>query len=127
MVKTFQVIGSPDYPPDEERLRELSAPASTAATIPPGRPPAARDHRVRGPLPAGCGTCSAPTVVIHGDRDPLVRPAAGRSVATAIPGARLVIIPGMGHDLPRQVWPLIAGELAANAHRAAEPASAFTV
>jgi hypothetical protein len=47
-----------------------------------------------------------------------VRPAAGRSVAAAIPGAKLVMIPGMGHDLPRQVWPLIVGELVANARRA---------
>jgi pimeloyl-ACP methyl ester carboxylesterase len=57
-------------------------------------------------------------VVIHGDRDPLVRPAAGRSVAAAIPGARLVMVPGMGHDLPREVWPLISGEIVANARRA---------
>jgi pimeloyl-ACP methyl ester carboxylesterase len=57
-------------------------------------------------------------VVTHGTRDPLVRPAAGRTVAAAIPGARLVMIPGMGHDLPRELWPQIVGELAANASRA---------
>jgi hypothetical protein len=39
-------------------------------------------------------------------------------VAAAIPGARLVMIPGMGHDLPRELWPQIVGELAANASRA---------
>jgi len=59
----------------------------------------------------------APTVVIHGAADPLVRPVAGRSLAAAIPGARLVMVPGMGHDLPPEVWPLIASELVANARR----------
>ena len=46
----------------------------------------------------------APTLVIHGKSDRLVRPSGGRATAKAIPGARLELIEGMGHDLPRQVW-----------------------
>ena len=65
------------------------------------------------------GGVRAPTVVIHGSRDPLVRPAAGRALARAIPGARLELIDGMGHDLPPALWQRIADLLAENANRAA--------
>ncbi|MGH2985753.1 MAG: alpha/beta fold hydrolase [Solirubrobacterales bacterium] len=117
VVRTFKVIGSPAYPPDEHRLRELVAggydrghnPAGAARQLHAITASGDRSRRLRG--------VRAPTVVIHGDRDPLVRPAAGRSVAAAIPGASLVLVPGMGHDLPREIWPLIAGEIVANARR----------
>jgi pimeloyl-ACP methyl ester carboxylesterase len=52
-----------------------------------------------------------PTTVIHGDADPLVSPSGGRATAAAIPGARLVMIPGMGHDLPPQLWDQIIEEI----------------
>ena len=117
VLKTFKVIGSPAYPPDEGRLRELIGagydrghnPAGAARQLHAITASGDRSRKLRG--------VRAPTVVIHGDRDPLVRPAAGRSVAAAIPNARLVMIPGMGHDLPREVWPLIVGEIVANARR----------
>ncbi len=48
---------------------------------------------------------SAPTLVIHGDRDRMVHPSGGRSTAATIPGARLETIKGMGHDLPQGAWP----------------------
>jgi pimeloyl-ACP methyl ester carboxylesterase len=60
-----------------------------------------------------------PTLVLHGDRDPLLRPAAARRTAAAIPGARLVILPGVGHDLPAAVQPRVAEEVRALAGRAA--------
>ncbi len=59
-----------------------------------------------------------PVTVLHGDRDRLVRPAAGRATARAIPGARLRIFKGMGHDLPRRLWPDFVEEIAATAARA---------
>jgi pimeloyl-ACP methyl ester carboxylesterase len=46
-----------------------------------------------------------PATVIHGGADPLVLPSGGRATAAAIPGARLVILPDMGHDMPRELWP----------------------
>ena len=58
-----------------------------------------------------------PTTVIHGNRDVLVRPAGGRATARAIPNARLKMIDGMGHDLPRQLWPVFAEAIADNAAR----------
>jgi pimeloyl-ACP methyl ester carboxylesterase len=48
----------------------------------------------------------APTLVIHGAEDPLVDVSGGRATAEAIPGAKLVVIDGMGHDLPRDLWPV---------------------
>lgn len=58
-----------------------------------------------------------PTVVIHGDADPLVRPACGRAVARAIPRAQWLLIKGMGHDLPPGVWPVITQALVTNMMR----------
>lgn len=64
---------------------------------------------------------TAPTLVIHGDRDRMVNPSGGRATAAAIPGARLKSMPGMGHDLPRGVCSELAEEIAAHAEGAAIP------
>ncbi|MEV4183010.1 alpha/beta fold hydrolase [Streptosporangium canum] len=51
-----------------------------------------------------------PTLVLHGEDDPVIRLKAGQATAAAIPGARLVTYPGMGHDLPRALWPSMLGQ-----------------
>jgi pimeloyl-ACP methyl ester carboxylesterase len=61
---------------------------------------------------------TAPTVVIHGTQDPLVRPRNGRGVAKAIPNARFLVVDGMGHDLPEPVWGPIVDALTENFRRA---------
>jgi Predicted hydrolases or acyltransferases (alpha/beta hydrolase superfamily) len=61
------------------------------------------------------GTIRVPTLVIHGTVDKMVRPSGGRATANAIPGARLMMIEGMGHDLPRGVWPQIIDAVAEHA------------
>jgi len=61
------------------------------------------------------------TTVIHGAEDRLVHPSGGRATAKAIPGARLVMIPGMGHGLPRGAWPTIIDAIADTAARAGAP------
>ena len=66
----------------------------------------------------GLRSVRTPTVVIHGDSDPLVRFAAGKATAKAIPSARLVAVEGMGHDLPREAWPRIIEAVEENAKRA---------
>lgn len=63
-----------------------------------------------------------PTLVIHGDADILVPVENGRNVAASVPGARLVEVPGMGHDVPRRVWARVADEIAALARQAARTA-----
>jgi pimeloyl-ACP methyl ester carboxylesterase len=62
-----------------------------------------------------------PTTVIHGDADPLVNPSGGRATAAAIPGARLVVIPGMAHDLAPEVWGRVIDEIDRTARVAATP------
>jgi pimeloyl-ACP methyl ester carboxylesterase len=61
---------------------------------------------------------TAPAVVLHGSHDPMLRPRNGRSVAAAIPGARFVVVDGMGHDLPEPVWRPIIETLTENFARA---------
>ena len=61
-----------------------------------------------------------PVLVLHGDSDPILRVSAARATARAIEGARLVILPGVGHDLPAPLWPLIADEVRGLAARCLE-------
>jgi pimeloyl-ACP methyl ester carboxylesterase len=68
-------------------------------------------------------TIRAPTLVIHGTVDKMIRPSGGRATAKAIPGARLKMIEGMGHDLPRGAWPQIIDAVSEHA-RAADGARA---
>ena len=66
---------------------------------------------------------TAPTLVVHGTADKLVAPSGGRATARAIPGARLLKIEGMGHDLPRGAWPQLIDAIVENAsHAASAPA-----
>ena len=65
----------------------------------------------------------APALVIHGTGDRLVRPSGGRATARAIPGARLMMVPGMGHDLPRAAWPMLIDAIAEHVSRADAPAA----
>ena len=118
MVKTFTLIGSPGFDRDEAELRRFAQ-----ATFDRGRSPAAGGRQLAAILASGDRTSmlrriSAPTLVIHGSADTLIRPSGGRATAKAISGARLLEIPGMGHDLPRDTWPQILDAIADNAARA---------
>src|SRR6185437_8818554 len=67
---------------------------------------------------AALANVTVPTVVIHGEADPLITVSGGEATAKAIPGAKLVKIPGMGHDFPPQLWQQFVDEIVANAERA---------
>lgn len=60
---------------------------------------------------------TAPTLVIHGTKDPLVHVSGGKATARAVPGAELMLIPGMGHDLPRSQHDVVADAIARTARR----------
>jgi pimeloyl-ACP methyl ester carboxylesterase len=64
---------------------------------------------------AKLGEVSLPALVIHGTNDPLVPPEAGHATARAIPGAKLELVEGMGHTLPREAWQQIVDAIAAHA------------
>lgn len=57
---------------------------------------------------SGLHSVELPALVVHGDADPLIDVSGGKATAAAIPGAELLVIPGMGHNLPRAVWPEVA-------------------
>lgn len=70
----------------------------------------------------GLSALTVPTLVIHGTDDRAVAVSGGRATARAVPGAHLLEIGGMGHDLPRELWPVIVNAVAANARRSRTPA-----
>jgi len=119
VVRVFRLIGSPGFPRDEARLREVALAGFDRCYNPPGVARQLHAITASGDRTAHLRRLRVPTVVIHGDRDPLVRPAAGRATARAIPDARLRMVEGMGHDLPQGVWPILVEEIERNATRPA--------
>lgn len=109
--RVSKIIGSPGYPTPEEQVIADAIEGYERCYYPAG---VARHFSAilgSGSLLAYDRQISVPTVVIHGKADKLMRPAGGRAVAKAIPGARLVLFDGMGHDLPEPLWDDIVGEL----------------
>jgi pimeloyl-ACP methyl ester carboxylesterase len=118
-IKLARTIGSPGYPTDEERLR-----ANVTATVRRSVYPEGPTRQLAAILADGdrrkmLRTIKAPTLVLHGEDDPLIPVAAGHDTAENIPGARLRTIPGWGHDLPLALVDEIAGEIATHARAAA--------
>jgi pimeloyl-ACP methyl ester carboxylesterase len=116
--RTFAVIGSPAYPTDEERLRRIAGEMYDRSHNPRGVLRQMHAISASGDRTAALRQLNLPGTVIHGTRDPLIRQSGGRATARAIPGARLRIVEGMGHDLPRQLWPLFVDEIVDTAARA---------
>ena len=123
-VRVFRMIGSKGFPADLDRVRE-----SAAATYERGHNPAGTGRQLAAIMASGDRTqelreIRVPTTVIHGKDDPLIPFRGGRATARAIEGAKLLAIPGMGHDLPREVWPQVVDAVVETAGRAQEPATA---
>ena len=121
-VRMFRIIGSPGFPQDEPRVRELAAATFDRAHNPAGTARQLGAIIASGDRTADLRRLQVPTTVIHGTDDPLIPFRGGVATARAIPGAELVAIPGMGHDMPREVWPKFHEALAKNGERAAAPA-----
>jgi pimeloyl-ACP methyl ester carboxylesterase len=116
-----QVTGSPGYPADREdtlaMLRVAMARDDQGFTGAGVKRQNAAERRARD-LRAELAGVRVPTLVIHGDGDVMIRPAGGEATAAAVPGARLVVYPGMGHELPRPLWPAFADEIRTTADAA---------
>lgn len=119
-VSLLDKIGSPGYPSDPDEVREQAAMAYERGFYPPGVARQMMAILASGDRTSDLASIEAPTVVVHGSADRLVPPAAGRVAADAIPGARLVEIDGMGHDLPQDVWPRLIELISENAARAGD-------
>lgn len=119
-VNVFRTIGSPAYPMDETRFREL---ASASYDRSHSRAGVARQlHAITasGDRTSALQKLRLPATVLHGDSDPLIRSIAGRATARAIRDSRLRIFEGMGHDLPRELWPDFVEEISATVARASD-------
>jgi pimeloyl-ACP methyl ester carboxylesterase len=110
LVSVYRAIASPGFPFPEKWARETAAishdrsprdPTSTQRQIAAGRAQK---------LPPISGI-TAPTLVISGRDDPLIKSKGGRDTARRIPGARFVCYQGMGHNLPQELWPDVIGEI----------------
>jgi pimeloyl-ACP methyl ester carboxylesterase len=112
-VRVSRIIGSPGYRKTDEQLRADAAEAYDRAYYPQGIGRHFGAVLGSGSLRRYDTQISAPTVVIHGRADKLMRPAGGKAIARAIPGARLVLFDGMAHDLPEALFDQIIAELTA--------------
>jgi pimeloyl-ACP methyl ester carboxylesterase len=118
MVRVFRVIGSPGHPRDEEWIREAARRSFDRAHDPIGvRRQLAAVMSAADRRPA-LRRLRKPVLVVHGDADPLVRLSGGEATAFSVVGSKLLVFPGMGHDLPAAVQPAIAEEMAVLAARA---------
>jgi pimeloyl-ACP methyl ester carboxylesterase len=111
-VRVSKIIGSPGYPVSEEQLRADAIETYERCFYPQGIGRHFAAILGSGSLRGYDLKITAPTVVIHGRADTLMRPAGGRAITRAIPGARLVLFDGMGHDIPEPLFADIVAELA---------------
>jgi pimeloyl-ACP methyl ester carboxylesterase len=121
--QTWKVLRAGHFPQDEALDR-----ARAERTYERGLNPAGAGRQLRAILASGSrkarlASVIAPTLVIHGTVDPLVHPAGGKDTAASIPGAKLLMIEGMGHALPIPMWPQIIDAIDAHAHGAVAKAA----
>jgi proline iminopeptidase len=117
MVEMFGVIGSPAYPSSKDELRSRIGRSVRRAYEPAGTARQLLAIIASGDRRKLLRTIAAPTLVIHGADDPLVPLAAGRDTAQNIPGAKLEVIEGMGHDFPEALMPRLAQAIADHCDR----------
>jgi pimeloyl-ACP methyl ester carboxylesterase len=114
-VEVFSKIGSPGFDRDDDDLRRIAGMSYDRGINPAGSLRQIAAIIASGDRTALLRTIRAPTLVIHGSKDRLIPLSGGRATARAIPGARLLVIEGMGHDLPRAVWPRLLDAIEQNA------------
>lgn len=113
-IRNVAVFNGPNFLPSDGDLRKRVQQLAERGSYPPGMLRQFDAVLGTGSLLAYSKAITAPTVVLHGSADPMLRPRNGRAVAAAIPGARFVVVDGMGHDLPEPVWRPIIEALTEN-------------
>ncbi len=112
-----RTIGSPGYPAPEDRLRERTLASVRRSFYPEGPTRHLSAIVADGDRRAMLRDIAVPTLVLHGEDDPLVPCEGGRDTAASIPGARLKTIPGWGHDLPLELVDELAGAIGEHARQ----------
>jgi pimeloyl-ACP methyl ester carboxylesterase len=102
--RNIAIINGPNFLPSDEELRERVENLTARSDYPQGGLRQFDAILGTGSLVKFAKQITAPTVVIHGSHDPMIRIRNGRNLARIIPGARFVVVDGMGHDLPAPVW-----------------------
>lgn len=113
-LRTQRVIGSPAYPTPDDEFRELAGRVFDRAFDPEGVARQMAAVLGAGDRRESLRKISTPTLVIHGADDPLIPLGGGEDTARCIPGARLEVIPGMGHDVPAALHERLLDLLAAH-------------
>ena len=118
-IEGFQRIGSPRYFQTNLERQQARARRTYAYGLNPAGTMRQLAAIVHAPdRTAELAKIRVPTTVVHGTADPLVHVSGGKATARAIPGAELVLIPGMGHDMPRELWPVLLDAIERTANRA---------
>jgi pimeloyl-ACP methyl ester carboxylesterase len=117
-IKVSRTIGSPLYPAEESYLRERALSDAARSYSPLGMLRQLAAVTATGDRRAKLKNITAPTLVIHGADDPLVPVQGGEDTAANIAGAQLMIIPGMGHDLPAPLYATVVDAIVSVVHRA---------
>jgi pimeloyl-ACP methyl ester carboxylesterase len=114
-LQTWAVLRGPGFPLDEARDAERGARTFERGLNPPGVARQLAAIMASGSRKEALAAVKAPALIIHGDADPLVRLDGGQATARAIPGAKLLVINGMGHALPIPMWPQIIAAIEGHA------------
>ncbi|MEV6603432.1 alpha/beta hydrolase [Kutzneria sp. NPDC051319] len=117
-VRASKVIGSTGIAVDVDTIRAGGEAAFARARNPLGFVRQLAAIMASGDRTEGLRSVKVPTLVIHGEVDTLLNVSGGKATAAAIPDSRLLLIPGMGHDLPKAIWPQVVDAIADNAARA---------
>jgi pimeloyl-ACP methyl ester carboxylesterase len=118
--QTWKVLRVGHFPLDEAKDLERAERVFARGLNPAGVGRQLRAILASGSRKERLRAVKAPTLVIHGTVDPLVRPEGGKDTAASIPGAKLMMVEGMGHAIPIPMWPQIIGAIDAHAHGAAK-------
>ena len=117
-VSVWRTIGSPGFRYDEDAARQRARLAFDRGVSPKGFSRQLAAILASGNRKPALAAVTTPTLVVHGDADKLVPPTGGIDTAEAIPNAELMMIEGMGHDLPEELWDRIADGVRFTAARA---------
>jgi pimeloyl-ACP methyl ester carboxylesterase len=118
VANTRAISSGTAYPFDEDAVRRGAARGFDRAYHPKGTGRQFAAILAAGDRAAALGQIRVPTVVVHGEQDQIIGVSGGEATAAAIPGARLLRVPGLGHELPPGFWPVLADALVEVADRA---------